>query len=87
MIGAGISCVIAESFARIYFRNSINIGLPPIECKIEAEEGDILEVDLDKGVIINTRNQESFEFKPLPEFLQEMLDAGGLIKWLRSKPQ
>ncbi|MCW7075767.1 MAG: LeuD/DmdB family oxidoreductase small subunit [Candidatus Syntropharchaeales archaeon] len=87
LIGAGISCVIAASFARIYFRNSINIGLPPIECKIRAEDGDILEVDLGKGLIRNTTSGESFNFKPLPGFLQEMVDAGGLIEWLRSKPQ
>lgn len=87
LLGAGISCVIAASFARIYFRNSINIGLPPIECEIEAEEGDILEVDLDKGLIRNITQGTSFTFKPLPGFLQEMLDAGGLIEWLKSKPR
>ncbi len=87
LLGAGISCVIAESFSRIFFRNAINIGLPLVECRISAKEGDILEVDLEKGLIRNVTGGESFSFKPLPGFLREMLDAGGLIGWLRSRPQ
>lgn len=81
--GCGISCVIAKSFARIYFRNSINIGLPCVECEVLAEDGDLVEVDLGSGVVKNLTTGKTFGFRPLPEFLRRILDAGGLINYLK----
>ena len=83
LIGAGISCVIAKSFARIFFRNSINIGLPLIECEVKAEEGDILEVDFEKGLIKNLNTGKEFKFKALPEFLLNLLNSGGLVAYTK----
>ena len=85
---AGISCVIAGSFARIFFRNAINIGLPLLEC-IEAvdntEAGDTLEVDLSSGKIKNLTGNKAFQAKPYPEFMAELIDAGGLIEYTRKR--
>ncbi len=80
---SGISCIIAKSFARIFFRNAINIGLPLLECgeavdKIEA--GDILEVDLSSGKIRNLTNNMVLTAKPYPDFMAELIAAGGLIE-------
>jgi 3-isopropylmalate/(R)-2-methylmalate dehydratase small subunit len=83
LMGAGIKCIIAKSFARIFFRNSINIGLPVIECSVEAQDGDVLEIDLDKGVIKN--NMKTWTFSPLPGFLAELMDLGGLIEFTKKK--
>jgi 3-isopropylmalate/(R)-2-methylmalate dehydratase small subunit len=80
---AGISCVIAESFARIFFRNAINIGLPILECDEAVEEidtGDMLEVDLARGEIKNLTKGRSFQAKPYPDFMLELISAGGLIE-------
>jgi 3-isopropylmalate/(R)-2-methylmalate dehydratase small subunit len=82
---AGISCVIAESFARIFYRNSINIGLPIIECADAAaaiERGNRLRVDLSAGTITNLTTGKEFRFKPLPEFAQEIVHAGGLLPFV-----
>ena len=84
LIGAGISCVIAKSFARIFFRNSINRGLPLIECDVKAEERDILEVDFEKGLIKNLDTGEEFKFKALPEFLLNLLNSGGLVAYTKN---
>ncbi len=85
---SGISCVIARSFARIFFRNAINIGLPLLECSEavdNTEDGDILEVDLSTGKIKNlTRNLE-FTAKPYPEFMAELISAGGLIEYTKKR--
>ena len=85
---AGISCVIARSFARIFFRNAINIGLPLLECSEavdNTEGGDMLEVDLSTGKIKNlTRNLE-FTAKPYPEFMAELISAGGLIEYTKKR--
>lgn len=78
LLGAGIACVVAGSFARIFFRNSINIGLPLVECGVDAEDGDELYVDFGKGEIKNLENGKSWHFKPLPPFLLDLMDAGGL---------
>jgi 3-isopropylmalate/(R)-2-methylmalate dehydratase small subunit len=81
--GAGIKCVIAKSFARIFFRNSINIGLPMLECK-DADriaDGDILEVEGDK--IRNLTRDETYQTVPLPEFLEEIVESGGLVEYAR----
>ena len=86
--GAGITCVIAKSFARIFFRNSINIGLPLLECEEvvdNTEDGDILEVDLSRGEIKNLTNGKTFAAKPYPEFMSELISAGGLIEYTRQR--
>ena len=87
LLGAGISCVIARSFARIFFRNSINIGLHLIEADVfgKIEEGDKIEINFDAGVIKNFTKNEEYKFKPLPEFMQKLLDSGGLIPYLYYK--
>ncbi|HOE62269.1 MAG TPA: 3-isopropylmalate dehydratase small subunit [Candidatus Sumerlaeota bacterium] len=85
---AGISCVIADTFARIFYRNAINIGLPIIECPKAAadiEAGDAVEVDLAKGSIKNQRSGHTFKFEPMPPFAQEIIAAGGLMKYVMNK--
>ena len=85
---AGVSCVIAESFARIFFRNAINIGLPVLECAGAVENtdaGDILEVDLAKGKIRNITKGKTFTAKPYPEFMAELIAAGGLIEYTKER--
>ena len=80
---AGVSCVIAKSFARIFFRNAINIGLPLLECDEavdKTEAGDTLEVDLSQGEIKNPTNGTTFTAKPYPDFMAELISAGGLIE-------
>ena len=84
-MGAGITCVIAESFARIFFRNSINIGLPVIECGIEAEEGEEIEVDFEAGKVRNLKTGKTQTFKPLPPFLVNIFSAGGLVNYTKRK--
>lgn len=85
LMGAGVSCVVAKSFARIFFRNSINIGLPVVECPVEAREGDRLEIDFEKGMIINNNNKKSWGFAPLPPFLVELMERGGLVEYTKGK--
>ena len=83
---SGISLVIAKSFARIFYRNSINIGLAILECPEAAEnisEGDKVEADLDKGIIYNRTTGKSFETKPFPEFIQKIITNGGLVESIR----
>ena len=85
---SGVKCVIAESFARIFFRNSINIGLPVIECKgisTAVKTGDLLAVDFEAGKIENTSNGKKFQVDKLPPFILEILGDGGLIENLRRK--
>jgi 3-isopropylmalate/(R)-2-methylmalate dehydratase small subunit len=85
---AGVKCVIAESFARIFFRNAINIGLPVIECKeISAvvDAGDELVVDFDAGTIQNLSKRKSLQVVKLPPFIQEILSDGSLIENLRKR--
>ena len=76
---AGISCVVAKSFARIFYRNAINIGLPIIVCDADFHNGDALEVDLTAGTLRNLTTGESYAFPPFPEFLQKIITAGGLM--------
>ena len=85
---AGISAVIAKSFARIFFRNAINIGLPILECDKAVEEtdpGDILEVELASGEIRNLTKNKLFYAKPYPDFMLELISAGGLIEHTKRK--
>lgn len=84
---SGISCVIAESFARIFYRNSINIGLPIIECKEAADEieaGDDVEIDFDSGIIYDVTKEKTFKGQPFPEFMQRIIKAEGLINYINS---
>lgn len=83
LLGNGVSVVIAKSFARIFFRNSINIGLAVIEANVEARDGDELDVDFAGGRIWNLNSGREFEFKPLPDFLLELIESGGLVEYTR----
>ncbi len=81
--GVGVSAVIAESFARIFYRNSINIGLGIVECPEAAEdisEGDIIEADMDNGIIYNKTTGREYKAAPFPEFIQKIIENGGLIR-------
>ena len=84
---AGVSCLIAESFARIFYRNAINIGFPILECEEAAKdiaEGDAVEVDFQTGVIYNRTKGAEYQSQPFPEFLQKMIGAGGLVNYVNS---
>ena len=86
--GSGIAVVIAESVGRIFYRNSIAVGLPVIidpEISKKVEEGDVLEVDLGKGKITNTRTNEKRSFNSFPDFIQAYLDEGGLSNYVRNR--
>ncbi|NMC26697.1 MAG: 3-isopropylmalate dehydratase small subunit [Syntrophomonadaceae bacterium] len=88
--GAGISCVIADSFARIFYRNAINIGLPILESPEAAaaiQEGDTVEVDLESGKIKNLRSGEEYQATPFPEFMQGIISQGGLINYVKEKTE
>lgn len=85
---AGVSCVVAKSFARIFYRNSINIGLPILECPegVDAiNEGDEIEVDLVSGKVKNLRTNEEYQATPFPEFMQKIMAKGGLINYVKEK--
>ena len=87
---AGISCVIADTFARIFYRNSINIGLPIIECPEAAAEiaaGDEVEIDFDSGVITDNTTGKSYEGQAFPEFMQGIIKAGGLVNYINRQNQ
>ncbi|MCX7705968.1 MAG: 3-isopropylmalate dehydratase small subunit [bacterium] len=85
--GCGISVVIAKSFARIFFRNSINIGLPIVETSFadRISQDDIVEVDFDTGTILNLTSGETGGFVRYPEFLQQIIKSGGLMPWVKEK--
>lgn len=85
---AGLSCVIAKSFARIFFRNAINIGLPIFECPEAAaqiKEGDEIEIDLATAEIIDHTAKKRFKFEPFPPEMQEIIQAGGLMNFVKKK--
>ena len=87
---AGVSCVIAETFARIFYRNAINIGLPIIECPEAAasiEAGHEVEVDFDSGVITDKTTGKSFEGQAFPPFMQKIIEAGGLVNYINQGNQ
>ena len=82
----GISCVIATTFARIFYRNAINIGLPIMECPEASErieDGDEVAIDFESGVITNVTKGETYQAAPFPAFIQEIIDAGGLLNSLK----
>jgi 3-isopropylmalate dehydratase small subunit len=86
--GAGISCVIADSFARIFFRNAINLGYPILQSPQAAEaveEGDELEVDPAEGVIRNLTRGDEYRAEAFPEFMAELMNMGGLVPWVRRR--
>jgi 3-isopropylmalate dehydratase small subunit len=85
---AGVSCVVAHSFARIFYRNSFNMGLPILECPEGAERiqtGDELEIDLDSGIIKNHTRKETYRAEAIPPFMQKLLEAGGLMEYVREQ--
>ncbi len=85
---AGVSCVIAKSFARIFFRNAINIGLPLLESAEAVDDtknGDALEVDLSSGKIKNLTSGKTYAAKPYPEFMSELINAGGLVEYTKKR--
>ena len=85
---SGVSCVIAETFARIFYRNSINIGLPIIECPDAAaaiQDGDRVKVDFASGVITDETSGKTFQGQSFPEFMQEIINANGLINYINEK--
>ena len=85
---SGISVVIAKSFARIFYRNSINIGLPILECEAAADAiqaGDLVSVDFDTGVITDETTGATFQAEPFPPFIQEIIAAGGLMNSIKAK--
>lgn len=82
---AGVSCVIAETFARIFYRNAINIGMPIIECPEAAEaiqDGDEVEIDFDSGIIRNITKNEEYKGQAFPPFMQKIISAGGLVNYI-----
>ena len=83
LMGAGVSCVVAESFARIFFRNAINIGLPVIEAKLPTRKGDTVVVDLRRGTVTNKRTGESSGFPAYPPFIMMLIEKGGLIPYTK----
>lgn len=85
---AGVSVVIAATFARIFYRNAINIGLPILECPeavADIQAGDKISVDFTSGVITNLTSGESYQAEPFPEFMQELIAAGGLLNYLKNR--
>ncbi|KQC15926.1 MAG: 3-isopropylmalate dehydratase small subunit [Methanothrix sp.] len=83
--GAGVKAVVAKSFARIFFRNAINIGLPLFVCAdVERiRDGDSIEIDADRGIVYNRSRGESYRTTPLPPFLQEIVETGGLVSYTK----
>lgn len=84
----GVSCVIAKSFARIFYRNSINIGLPIIECEEAADAiraGDVVSIDFDTGIITDETTGQSFKGQAFPPFMQKIIDSQGLINYINNK--
>ena len=81
---AGVAAVVAKSFARIFFRNAINNGLPLIIADTtEIDTGDIIEIDLEKGIIINTTKNKEIKFQPLPKIMRDILMEGGIIEYIK----
>lgn len=83
---SGVSCVIASTFARIFYRNSINIGLPIMECDEAAKDigdGDEVEIDFDTGIITNKTKDRTYRAEPFPDFIKEIISAGGLLNSLK----
>ena len=87
---SGVSCVIADTFARIFFRNAINIGLPIIELERANEkisDGDKIEVDLDNGIVKNLTKNVEYKINPFPPFMQKLINSGSLMNYIKSSKQ
>ncbi len=86
---AGVAAVVAPTFARIFYRNAFNMGLPIFELKeaSEIEEGDEISIDMDAGTITNKTKNKTYKFTPIPEFMQELIDAGGLMSFAKKELQ
>jgi len=84
---AGVAAVVAPSFARIFYRNAFNMGLPIFELpeSLEIKEGESISIDLDSGTIVNNTNNKSYKFIPIPEFMQELIATGGLINYAKAE--
>src|SRR3989304_1864864 len=85
---AGVSCIIAKSFARIFYRNSFNMGLSILESDevfAATDQGDVLEADMDSGTTVNVPKKKSFKARPVPPFMQELIKAGGLMESVQKK--
>lgn len=83
---SGVSCVIATTFARIFYRNAINVGLPILECKEASQKignGDKVEIDFDTGKITNVTKGETYQAEPFPEFIQNIINKGGLLNSIK----
>jgi 3-isopropylmalate/(R)-2-methylmalate dehydratase small subunit len=87
LVGAGVAGVVAQSFARIFFRNAINLGLPVLICPDagRVRDGDEIHMELADGVVVNHTRDERYDAEPLPEFLQSLVEAGGLKPYTRAK--
>jgi len=86
--GSGVACVVAKSFARIFYRNAINIGLPILECPQVVEEtqkGDLLAADLGAGTVTNLRTGRTYQVSPFPPFIMGIIEAGGLVPYTRER--
>ncbi len=82
---AGVRCVVAESLARIFYRNCLNVGLLPLECDIDAEQGDVLTIDVEGSTITNESSGEHWEFPPFPDFIIDLITSGGLMEKVRER--
>ena len=84
---AGVACVVAKSFARIFYRNAINIGLAIVECRedIKVSNGDFIEINFEKGEIKNTQTGKVFQSTQFPQFMKELVNAGGLMEWIKAR--
>ena len=85
---SGIACVIAKTFARIFYRNSINIGLPILECEAASDgisDGDEVSIDFDTGIITNLTKHETYQAQPFPEFIQNIIHANGYMNAIKKK--
>jgi 3-isopropylmalate/(R)-2-methylmalate dehydratase small subunit len=85
LLQMGINCVVAESYARIFYRNSINVGLLPVQCNIDADDGDVISVDFEKGIIINQTSKKEWKFEPFPQFVQDLIEKGGLMAKIKEE--
>ena len=88
--GAKVGCVIANYFARIFYRNAINIGLPILECPTAVaatDAGDALEIDLNSGTIFNKSKKQTYKAAPFPETMQEIINMGGMVNYVKSRLQ
>lgn len=86
IIGAGVAAVVAASFATIFYRNAINVGLPILECPgVQAKKGDTLSIDLIHGTVTNQTDGKIFDAQPFPPFLVDLINAGGLVKYTRKR--